>query len=838
MWGDDGMVLRLPESADELPLEAILIDPEDIDELVVETLPQTALFSARFRECAGRALLLPRRRPDKRTPLWQQRQKSADLLAVAFKFPTFPILLEATRECLQDVFDVPALREVLSDLRSRKLRVVSVDTGKASPMASSLLFNWIAAYMYEGDAPLAERRAAALALDRDLLRDLLGAEELRDLLDPEVLADVELQLQCLTAGWRARSADELHDVLRKVGDLSATDIDLRCQAAIDEATPLQAIEVSPAAPDDVLLDAPSGTSDQPRTDNSDPSRSPTGNGQAARWLAQLLSEKRAIEISVGGETRYVAAEDAARYRDGLGCAIPLGLPMAFTEPVARPLEELVGRYARTHGPFIAVTVAQRFGAPVERITGALAALEEDERVVIGEFRPEGVSREFCEVDVLRQLRRRSLAALRREVEPVEQQTFARFLPAWHSIPADRRGLEALIGSLGMLSGAALVASTIETDVLPARVQAFRPSMLDELLTAGELVWIGAGAVGARNGRIRLCFVDQLALLSPGWEQRDRPEGVLHDALRKLLAERGASFWSQLRSAAPGSKDPEILAALWDLVWAGEVTNDTLAPLRAVLGGARVASQSVKSRRTSRPRPGRLNRIGPPAGQGRWSLVAPLLEPAAHPTEASHAQALQMVERYGVVTREAVLAEGIAGGFTSVYGILKVLEERGQVRRGFFVDGLGAAQFAVPGAVDRLRAARDTPDPLLHPEDVPDPIVLATTDPAQPYGGALDWPDTPGRPARNVSSLTVLRAGEPLVWFDKRGHHLVTFPNALIDKSWTQALQKLVRDGRLKSLEIRKVNGDTLTGADIPEGFAELLRAAGFADGYRGMTFRG
>ncbi len=512
--------------------------------------------------------------------------------------------------------------------------------------------------------------------------------------------------------------------------------------------------------------------------------------------------------------------------------------MAFTEPVARPLEDLVGRYARTHGPFVAVDVARRFGAPVERVAGALAALEGEERVVIGEFRPEGVSREFCEVDVLRQLRRRSLAALRREVEPVEQQAFARFLPAWHNIPADHRGAEALVESLGMLSGAALVASTIEADVLPARVRAFRPTMLDELLTAGELVWIGAGAVGARDGRIRLCFVDQLALLSPGWELRDRPEGVLHDALRELLAARGASFWSQLRGAAPGSQDPEILAALWDLVWAGEVTNDSLAPLRAVLGGAKVASKSATSRRTSRPRPGRLNRIGPPAGQGRWSLVAPLLAPAAHPTEASHAQALQMVERYGVVTREAVLAEGIAGGFTSVYGVLKVLEERGQVRRGYFVDGLGAAQFAVPGAVDRLRAARETPDPLLHPEDVPDPIVLATTDPAQPYGGALDWPDTPGRPARNVSSLTVLRAGEPLVWFDKRGHHLVTFPNALIDTSWTQALQLLVQDGRLKSLEIRKVNGDTLTGADAPEGFVELLRAAGFADGYRGMTFRG
>jgi ATP-dependent Lhr-like helicase len=836
MWGDDGMVLRLPESADELPLEAILIDPEDIDELVVETLPQTALFSARFRECAGRALLLPRRRPDKRTPLWQQRQKAADLLAVASKFPTFPILLEATRECLQDVFDVPALREVLGDLRSRKVRVVSVDTGKASPMASSLLFNWIAAYMYEGDAPLAERRATALALDRDLLRDLLGAEELRDLLDPEVLSDVELQLQCVTAGWRARSADELHDVLRKVGDLSAVDIDLRCRAAADEAAALRASEADPA-PDETQLDAPVEMPDQPRADNSDLDRPPASNEQAAEWLAQLLAEKRAIEISVGGETRYAAAEDAARYRDGLGCAIPLGLPMAFTEPVARPLEDLVGRYARTHGPFVAVDVARRFGAPVERVAGALAALEGEERVVIGEFRPEGVSREFCEVDVLRQLRRRSLAALRREVEPVEQQAFARFLPAWHNIPADRRGAEALVESLGMLSGAALVASTIEADVLPARVRAFRPTMLDELLTAGELVWIGAGAVGARDGRIRLCFVDQLALLSPGWELRDRPEGVLHGALRQLLAERGASFWSQLRGAAPGSQDPEILAALWDLVWSGEVTNDSLAPLRAVLGGAKVASKSSTSRRTSRPRPGRLNRIGPPAGQGRWSLVAPLLAPAAHPTEASHAQALQMVERYGVVTREAVLAEGIAGGFTSVYGILKVLEERGQVRRGYFVDGLGAAQFAVPGAVDRLRAARETPDPLLHPEDVPDPIVLATTDPAQPYGGALNWPDTPGRPARNVSSLTVLRAGEPLVWFDKRGHHLVTFPNALIDTSWTQALQLLVQDGRLKSLEIRKVNGDTLTGGDAPEGFVELLRAAGFADGYRGMTFR-
>ena len=429
---------------------------------------------------------------------------------MASKYPTFPILLEASRECLQDVFDVPALREVLGQLRSRAIRVVNVDTGSASPMASSLLFNWIAAYMYEGDAPLAERRAAALALDRDLLRDLLGAEELRELLDADVLADVELELQCLADGRRARSADELHDVLRKLGDLSPADVDVRCE------------------------------------------------GSAAGWIEQLLVEKRAIEISVGGEARYAAGEDAARYRDALGCSLPLGLPMAFTDPVARPLEELVGRYARTHGPFLVSDVARRFGSTNERVAGAIAALEADDRVVFGEFRPDGVAREYCDVDVLRQLRRRSLAALRREVEAVDQAAFARFLPAWQNIPADRRGLEALVEALGMLSGAALVASSIESDILPARVGAYRPPLLDELCTSGEVVWVGAGALGARDGRIRLCFADQLAVLAPSWEPRDPPEGPLHDALRALLAVQGASFWGQLRAAGPDASDQELL----------------------------------------------------------------------------------------------------------------------------------------------------------------------------------------------------------------------------------------------------------------------------------------
>ena len=786
MWSDDGIVLRLPEAADQMPVDDLIIDPDDIDELVIGSLPQTSLFSARFRECAARALLLPRRRPDRRTPLWQQRQRAADLLAVAAKYPSFPILLETSRECVQDVFDLPALREVLGQLRSRAIRVVSVDTAKASPFAQSLLFNWIAAYMYEGDAPLAERRAAALALDRDLLRDLLGAEELRELLDPGVLADLELELQCLSDGRRARSADELHDVFRKVGDLSAAEVDLRCEG------------------DD-----------------------------GAAWLADLVHERRVIELGIGDEVRFVAAEDAARYRDALGCALPLGLPRAFTEPVPLPLESLVARYARTHAPFVTDDVARRLAVPLNRIAGALVALEADDRLVRGEFRPDGTTREWCDVDVLRQLRRRSLAALRREVEPVEPDAYARFLTQWHGIPAERRGLEQLVEALGLVQGAALVASSLETDVLPLRVRGYRPSDLDELCTSGEIIWTGAGSVGANDGRVRLFFADQLPLLAPTFEATEPPVGPVHDAIRTLLAQRGASFWTQLRAATPSSTEAELLTSLWDLVWAGEVTNDSLAPLRAVVGGARTKATSKPAPR-GRPRPGRLTRIGPPAGAGRWSLVAPLLQPVPTTTQAAHAAALQMLERYGVVTREAVLAENVVGGYAGVYGVLKVLEERGQARRGYFVTGLGAAQFSVPGAVDRLRSVREPADAELHPESVPPAVVLAATDPAQPYGSALAWPSTPGRPARSAGALVVLWQGLPLVWFDRRSHHLVTFPDADTRTEWTDALASMVKDGRARSIEVRKVNGEAIVAASP---ISQLLTRAGFAVSYRGLVLR-
>ena len=787
MWGDDGIVLRLPEAADSIDPNDFVMDPEAVHETVVGALPQTSMFAARFRECAARALLLPRRRPGERTPLWQQRQRAADLLAVAAKYPTFPMLLETSRECLQDVFDVPALCEVLGRIRSRGIRLVHVDTPKASPFAQSLMFNWIAAYMYEGDAPLAERRAAALSLDRDLLNSLLGAEELRELLDPEVLASVELELQCVTDGRRARSADELHDVLRRVGHLSRGEIAVRAE------------------------------------------------GDASPWVEELVHDRRAFLTRVRDEEVVVAAEDAALYRDALGCGLPLGLPAAFTDPRPAPLGHLVARFARTHGPFLTAQAADRFGTTRERIAGALAGLESDGRVVRGEFRPGGTEREWCDVDVLRQLRRRSLAALRREVEPVEQAALARFLPAWHAITAPQRGTDALVGAVNVLQGAALVASSLETDVLPLRVRGYRQSDLDALCATGEVVWVGAGALGSSDGRIRLFFADQLALLAPAIEFPEPPQGDVHDALRMSLQQRGALFFSQLRAAAPQATDAEVLAALWDLVWAGEVTNDTLAPLRAMLsGGGRAGTTSRTAGRTGRPRPGRLTRIGPPTGAGRWSLVAPLLLPAPRPTESSHALALQMLERHGVVTREAVLAEGPVGGFAAVYGVLKTMEERGQVRRGYFINGLGAAQFALPGAVDRLRDARDGVDAELHPESVPAPVVLAATDPAQPHGATVPWPLTTGRPTRSAGAVVVLADGEVLAWFDPRAHHLVTFPHTRERASWVDALVSLVKDGRRRSLEVRKIDGESPSNDDP---VTDILRRGGFVDGYRGLTLR-
>ncbi len=798
LWSDDGIVLRLPEAIDNIAVERLVPDPDAIDQLVINELPSTAMFSARFRECAARSLLLPRRRPDKRTPLWQQRQRAADLLAVAADYPDFPILLETTRECLNDVFDLPGLRALLRDVQQRKVRVVSVDTNKASPFAQSLLFGWISVYMYEGDAPLAERRATALALDRDLLRDLLGAEELRELIDPEVLADLELELQRLTPERAARDADELQDMLRLLGPLSAIGIDARVAQGSD----------------------------------------------IAGWLDQLTTERRVIEVALNGEPHWAAAEDASRLRDVAGVALPPGLPQVFTESVEQPWHDLVRRYARTHGPFHDRDVRAWLGASLEPIQRALVDLQSDGVVTLGEFRPGGVEREWCDAEVLRRLRRRSLAALRHEIEPVDQAALARFLPAWQGVGRDRRGIDAAAEVLATLEGAPLVASTFETDIMPARMTDYRPSLLDELSTSGEVVWTGSGAIGSNDGRIRLVFRDHLALLPP-LDDDAVPAEPHHTALLDHLAQAGACFWPDLAGACAAAgldaDDTTVLAALWDLVWAGIVTNDSLAPLRAFVSKRR--SRRSSGGRTRRPRPGQLRRVGPPAGAGRWSLVSSLYREPTEPTVAAHARARQLLERFGIVTREAVLAEGHQGGFAGVYPVLKALEEQGKVRRGYFVAGLGAAQFALPGAVDRLRDHRGEigADPFAVTTSSPAGsaqrdgdawVLLAATDPAQPYGAALGWPDSAGRPARTAGAYLLLAQGEPAVFVERGGKSVATF--SCPATVWAAPLGDAVRSGKLDALELTKVNGQPM--GDEPDVGAALLEA-GFTRGYKGFVLR-
>ncbi|MDH3293600.1 MAG: DEAD/DEAH box helicase, partial [Acidimicrobiia bacterium] len=685
-----------------------------------------------------------------------------------------------------------------------------------SPFAQSLMFGWIAQYMYEGDAPLAERRAAALSLDRDLLRDLLGAEELRELLDPDVIADTQAELQRTAEAWRARTVDHLEDLLRWLGPLTMLELDQRIEGLdLDEA------------------------------------------------LAQLRAQRRLIDVVVCGQSAVAAPDDASRLRDALGVALPPGLPAAFTESVADPLGDLVSRYARTNGPFLIGELAQRLGIDADRAAEALGGLEQQGRVVRGEFRPSGHEREWCHVDVLRTLRRRSLAALRREVEPVEQDALARFLPSWQHVGSRRRGVEALAEVITTLQGAALPASSLETDILPARMGEYRSADLDTLLTAGELVWIGAGGIGVGDGRIRLVWRDQVPVLVP-----DPPGGDDHlaeplpEALRNRLAGSGASFWSDLVAAAQAAgcdyDDQAVLTALWDLVWAGEVTNDSLTPVRSLLAGSTPSSPTSKSRRGARRGPSRpnlraLSRLGPPSATGRWSLVEPLRQPLASPTERATTAALQLLERYGVLTREMALAEGAEGGFAGMYPILKELEERGQVRRGYFVAGLGAAQFALPGAVDRLRDHRDRgvgeatgssgragSDQSVTTDDPGAMRVLAACDPAQPYGAALPWPPTEGRPSRSVGSYVILHRGVPVVYLERGGRSLTTFTGAGVGSepldggAWVSLLSDLVTGRRLRAVEIGKVDGRPV--AEAPQ-IRTLLLSGGFKDGYRGVTFR-
>ena len=802
IWSDDGIAIRMPEG--EASLEGIeeLLFPasEDVEDLVVAQVANSALFASRFRENAARALLLPRRRPGTRTPLWQQRQRAADLLAVASRYGSFPILVETYRECLSDVFDLDALREILGGVASREIAVHSVETPKASPFASSLLFDYVAAYMYDGDAPLAERRAGALTLDRDLLRELLGQEELRELLDPDALADLELSLQALVEDRQATTVDQVHDLLRRLGDLREDEVAARTVG---------------------------------------------GPSVAADWLAALADGRRALRVRIAGEERWIAIEDVARYRDAVGVTPPVGVPEAFLTPAAGALDGLLARYARTHGPFLTPDPARRWGLPVGIVEDALERLLAAGSLLRGEFRPGGAEREWCDPDVLRSLRRRSLARLRREVEPVDPAALGRFLPAWQGVtPVAGQGsdaspfrgsaaLERLAEVVDQLAGVAIPASVLERDVLPSRIPGYQARLLDELGAMGEVGWVGRGSLGRDDGRIALFRPgrDPLRPLGPP-DGVEPPAGPRHDAIRAHLSQRGASFYRELHRAAGGGSDREMLDALWDLVWAGEVTNDTFAPLRALRWKRPAGSGGGGARRG---RPGRLTALGPPEAAGRWSLVEPPEEVSG--TERLHAQALALLERHGVLTREAVAGEGIEGGFSGVYPVLRALEEAGRIRRGYFVDGLGAAQFALAGALDRLRAVRE---PAERPADGA-VHLLAAADPANPYGAALPWPrrdDGERRPIqRAAGAYTVLVDGVAVLYLERGGATVQTLAPAddpVLAQAAARALAALVGSGRVRELVIRKIDGEAVEGSR----WRETLLAAGFTAGYRGLTLRG
>ena len=786
MAGDDGIVVRLPETDAEPPgADLFLFEREELEELVTLEVGGSALFASRFRENAARALLLPRYNPGRRNPLWQQRQRSAQLLDVARKYPSFPIILETVREVLQDVYDLPALADLTTRIASRSVRLVEVETASPSPFARSMLFGYVAAFMYEGDSPLAERRAAALSLDPTLLAELLGRAELRELLDEKVIAQTELELQRLDPERHARDAEGLVDLLRVLGPLSVDELAARS---------LPAVEV---------------TAD----------------------LERLARENRVIRATIAGDQRWAVVEDASRLRDALGVPLPIGVPTAFLDPVDDPVGDLVSRYVRTHGPFAAQDAADRLGLGIAVVVDVLRRFAADRRVVEGEFRPGATGGEWVDAETLRRLRRRSLAALRSEVEPVPQRALGRFLPAWHRF-GDLRGIDGLAAAIDQLAGVALPATTWESLVLPARVRDYSPAMLDELTTSGEVLWSGRGELPGGDGWVALHLADAAPLTL--FEPNLADAGELHGRVIDALAGGGAFFFRQLSTAlavtAPVD-DKDLAAALWDLVWAGLVGNDTLAPLRARLGATTTRSRSAPRARGRRA-PGRvlsaLAQSAPPTVAGRWSLLPP---PEPNATIRSAALAEQLLERHGIVTRGAVVSEGVAGGFALAYKVLAGLEETGRTRRGYFVDGLGAAQFATPATVDRLRAfAAD-------PEDgaTPVAVTLSATDPANPYGAALGWPTVEGhRPGRKAGSLVVLGDGALDVYVERGGKTVLTFTSdADRLRVAAESLAATVRRsaGRLR---IEKIDGEFSIGTP----FGDALVASGFAPTPQGLRLRG
>jgi ATP-dependent Lhr-like helicase len=832
-YTDDGMAFRIPACETPPPPELFLPQADAIEAMVTRALDGTALFAARFRECAARALLLPRRDPRRRTPLWAQRKRAGDLLAVASRHPSFPIVLEAYRECLRDAFDLPGLVTLLRDIESRRVRAAVVDTRRPSPFSASVLFAFVANFIYEADAPPAERRAQALTIDLERLKELLGDSELRSLLDPDTIEEHQAWLQRLSRP--ATSLDALHDVLLSVGDLSLDEVRARCLP-----------------------------------------------GRADEWARALVQARRAVRARIAGQDRLAAVEDAAKVRDALGAVLPPGLPRALLEPSVDPLRELVARFARTHGPFVVGDVARRLGVEPTAVERETTRLLGEGRLVEGAFLRAGTQRELCSRDVLDALRRKSLARLRRAIEPVPPEALARLLPEWQGVTQKRRGRDALRAVIGELQGCPLVASTLESEILPARLDAYQPWDLDALCATGEVVWAGLEPVGANDGRIALYLAEHEARLA-----RSGPPapGDLAAAIRAVLARRGAVFFADVVREVGGFPN-DVFEALWQMVWAGEITNDTFEPLRALMPSSalRRGSEATSMRRPGAASRNRYRPVPQRKSEGRWSLRSSRWVQAPSDTDRSMALARALLDRYGVVTREAAHAEGVSGGFAAVYEVLKALENQGRVRRGYFVEGRGGAQFSLPGADERLRGLRSKREDAR-------PLVLAATDPANAWGALLEWPMSPpasggatmtppasggatmtppasggatmtppasggatmtpppsggapktraeARPQRSAGARVVLQDGSLLGWMGRGDHPLITFlpegepGRAEAARVLAGALAGLVDGGSRPTLIVCSIDGVAATDSPLRPAFAQ----AGFVATARGLLKR-
>lgn len=773
--GDDGIVLRLPEGEKEPDGSLFVFDADEITDIVTEQVGGSALFASRFRECAARALLLPRRNPGKRAPLWQQRQRAEQLLDVARKYPSFPIILETVRECLQDVYDLPALTETMRELGHRRVRIAEVTTEQPSPFASTLLFNYTGAFMYEGDSPLAEKRAAALALDPALLSKLLGTVELRELLDPEIIAQVHAQLQRTAEDRRARTTEEVADLLRLLGPIPVEEM------AEHTNVPLSAIESLGA---------------------------------------------RVMRVRIGGREHFAQPLDAPLLRDALGVPVPPGVP-AQQATITDALQQLVSRWARTRGPFVLRDLQDAFGLSAST---AHTALQSIDTIVEGRYRQGIEEAEYCAAEVLRTIRSRSLAAARAATEPVSAATFGRFLPDWQQVaPVGKRpalrGADGVFSVIEQLAGVRLPASAWESLILPARVGDYLPTMLDELTANGEVLIVGAGKAGANDPWIMLLPADYAAQLAPQLEPEELGLSMLQSATLEVLQRGGSFLFGDILSRVPGTAD-ELREALWSLMEMGLVSPDSFAPIRTHVATAGSRSGATAHRAKRRPTRSRL-RMGrtsfaqsqglggasaAPDVAGRWA--ASVSGHGVDATSRSVAHGEAWLDRYGVVTRGSVVAEDVLGGFALAYKVLSGFEESGKAMRGYVIEGLGAAQFSTPAVIDRLRGLADSPDVTGWPSGTQEPqtYLLAAADPANPYGAALPWPETEGSPTRAAGALVVLVDGLPVAHLTRGGKTLTTFPvTAGIDDGEVvgyivAALTEAVASGRLSPLTIEKANG--------------------------------